>query len=97
VTSASRVAKGVRPVFNSTEVDRLLAIIMAVASEVSALRERIDTIERLAEGKGVFAVSEVESYRPDELAAAERDVWRTQYIDRVLAVIRQELDELEGT
>jgi hypothetical protein len=49
----SRKAKGKRPVyFNDPENDKLLAITMAVAGELSVLRERLDTIERLARAKG---------------------------------------------
>ena len=44
----SRKAKGKRPVyFNDPECDKLLAIVMAVAGELAAVRERLDTLERI--------------------------------------------------
>ena len=59
----SRKAKGKRPVyFNDPENDKLLAITMAVAGELSVLRERLDTIERLARAKGLLSLDEIEGY-----------------------------------
>ena len=46
----TRKAKGRRPTyFDDPENDKLLAIVMALAGEVSVLRDRLDTVERLAE------------------------------------------------
>ena len=44
---------------------------MAVAGELSVLRERLDTIERLARAKGLLSLDEIEGYRPDEQVSAE--------------------------
>ena len=86
-------AKGERPVFfDDPQIDKLLAIIMALTGEVSVLRERLDTLERLLETQGLLSRQEIEAYQPDDAAAAERDQWRAEYIERVLRVVQQERD-----
>ncbi|MBM4256207.1 MAG: hypothetical protein FJ147_09950 [Deltaproteobacteria bacterium] len=89
-------AKGKKPTFFADpQVDKLMAIVMALAGEVSVLRERLDTVERLVETKGLFARQEVETYRASESVTEEREQWRSQYIARVLRVVREELDAVE--
>lgn len=88
-------AKGKRPIyFQEPEVDKLLAIVMALAGEISVLRERLDTLERLLEEKGIISLAEIEAYQPDEQVAQEREQWRTDYIARLLRVIEEEVDAL---
>ncbi len=92
----SRKAKGKRPVyFENPECDKLLAITMALAGELSVVRERLDTIERLLEAKGAVTTAEIESYRPDEKATAERDRWREEYLERILRIVHHELESIE--
>jgi hypothetical protein len=92
----ARKAKGERPVFfDNPQSDKLLAIVMALAGEVSVLRERLDTIERLAGARGLIARQEIEAYRPDTQVREERERWRTEYIARVLRVVREELEAVE--
>ena len=96
MTDRARIAKGRRPDFAGPDVDRLLTIVMEVAGEVSVLHDRIDTIERVAERKGLITSADIEAYRPDERVASERHAWREPYLDRVLSIVRRELDELEA-
>ena len=79
----------------SAPADRLLAMVMALAGEVSVLRERLDTIERLAAAKGVFSAADIDAYEPDEAALDARDRWRAGFLDRVLRIVRagEETDE----
>ena len=92
----SRKAKGKLPVyFNEPENGKLLAITMAVAGELSVLRERLDTIERLARAKGLLSLDEIEGYRPDEQVSAEREKWRAEYLGRILRVVHHELESVE--
>lgn len=89
----SRRAKGKRPAyFRDAENDKLLAIIMAVAGELSVLHERLDTVERIVETKGLISKDEIDRYRPDDRVLAEREKWRTEYLERVLRIVRQELE-----
>jgi hypothetical protein len=88
-------AKGKKPTFFADpQVDKVLAITMTLAGEVSVLRERLDTIERLLETKGLLARQEIESYRPGEQAAEEREHWRVEYLDRILRVVREEQEAI---
>lgn len=91
----AKTAKGKRPVyFEDSQVDKLLAIVMALTGEVSVLRERLDTLERLLETKGILSISEIEAYQPDDFVAKEREQWRADYIARVLRVLQEELGSL---
>ncbi|NEP85440.1 MAG: hypothetical protein F6K18_00585 [Okeania sp. SIO2C2] len=81
-------AKGKRPVYlDNTDNDKLLAIIMALAGEVSVLRERLDTIEKLLVAKSIISSEDIENYQPDAQVNEEREQWRTDYITRILRVI----------
>ncbi len=87
-------AKGKRPVyFDDPQLDKLLGIVLALAGEVSVLRERLDTLERLAQAKSLFSIEDIETYQPDDRVAKEREQWRADYIARVLRVLQ---DEVEG-
>ena len=93
---ANRKPRGKRPYFfDDPAVERVLAITMAVAGEVAVARERLDTLERLLEGKGVLSRDEVESFVPTEAQAEARQAWHAEYIARVLRIVHQELEALE--
>ena len=86
-----RKAKGRRPVYSGDpHVDKLYAMVMALAGEVSVLRERADTTERLLASRGVLTPGDIESYALDEAALAEREQWRAQFLERVLRVVTEE-------
>ena len=59
------------------------------------LRDRLETIERLIESKGVFPRSEIDSYAPSPEENAGRAARRMEYLDRVLQAAHRELDELQ--
>ena len=93
---ANRKPRGRRPYFfDDPAVERVLAITMAVAGELAVARERIDTIERLLEARGVLDQSEIEAFVPTEAQADERQAWHAEYIARVLRIVHQELEALE--
>ena len=73
-----RTAKGRRPYFfEDPNIDKLLAMIMALTGEVSVLRERLDTHERLAAKKKWPSHQAIEDYEPDEITEAFRAQWRS--------------------
>ena len=39
----------------------MLSMLMGLAGEVSVMRDRLDTVERLAEEKGVFGQADIEA------------------------------------
>jgi hypothetical protein len=88
-------AKGKKPTFFADpQVDKVLAIVMALAGEVSVLRERLDTVERVLNTKGVLTRQDIETYRLEESAAEERERWRADYLDRLLRVVREEQEAI---
>jgi hypothetical protein len=85
-----KIAKGKRPVYlDNAKTDQLLSIVVALMEEVSVLHDRLDTIERLAESKGIILRDAIESYEPDAEVEQEREQWRSEYIARVLRVLQE--------
>ena len=90
---ANKKAKGKRPYFfKDPDVERLLSIIMSLAGEVSVLRERQDTVERLLDAKGTLTRADIDAYEPDVSASNERTAWREAYLSRLLRIVEQEMD-----
>lgn len=97
IALAGNKSKGGRPYFFADPaVERVLNITMAVAGEVAVMRERMDTIERLLEAKGILSPAEIDAYEPDGEVAEERQAWHAEYIARVLRIIQQELEALQN-
>jgi len=91
-----RKAKGERPYFfDDPAIDKLLAMLMGLAGEVSVLRDRLDTIERLAEQNKLFTRSEIENYQPDEAALKERAERRAVFLGEVTRIIEAELEGMQ--
>ncbi|MEM9686007.1 MAG: hypothetical protein AAF934_03695 [Bacteroidota bacterium] len=97
ITLASNKSKGKRPYFHDDPaVERVLNITMAVAGELAVMRERMDSIERLLEKKGLVLQEEIKNYVPDSKAVEEqRQLWHSEYISRILRIVQQEMEELE--
>jgi hypothetical protein len=86
---------GKRPYFfDDQDVDRLLSIVWAMAAELAVTRERLDTLERVLEGRGAVSQADIDAYRPDPQAAAARGQWQVEYIARLLRVLQQEAEVL---
>lgn len=89
---------GKRPYFlEDREVERVLAITMAVAQELAVTRQRCDTLERLLEEKGVLGREEIETYAPDRETAAIRGLANQEYIARILRIVQQENEAIALT
>lgn len=79
-----RRAKGKRPqFFNDPAIDQMMTFIIELATEVSVVYDRLDTMERLLDAKGTISRADVEAYRPDEKIEAERMTRRDAYLKRV--------------
>jgi hypothetical protein len=89
IAQAGAKAAGKRPYFLDEEVETVLAITMAAVQELSVARQRIDTLERLLEQRGVLQRAEIEHFVPDPVAAAERSLATQEYIARVLRIVQQ--------
>jgi hypothetical protein len=95
IARAGTKAKGRRPdYFEDPAIDRLLSLAMALAAEVSVLRERLDTVERLLEAKGGFNRNDIESYVPDASAGEERGEATRAFITRVMRGFQQEVEAM---
>jgi len=81
---------GKRPYFLDEQVERVLAITMTVVQELAVARQRVDTLERLLQAKGVLADGEIDAFAPGPVASAERQMWNQEYIARVLRIVQQE-------
>ncbi len=90
-------AKGSRPYFfDDPAVDKAIAIIMGLAGEVSVMHDRLDTIERLLDANGTLARGDIEQFVVDATVNAERDAWRERFLDNVLRIVHQELEDPDG-
>lgn len=83
-----RQSKGPQPkFFDDPNTHRLLAIITALAGEVSVLKERLDTHERLAAAGQVATPEAIEGFEPDDALEDEREEWRSAFLSRVFRVL----------
>jgi hypothetical protein len=97
IARAGAKAKGRRPEFHDDPaIDRLLSLTMAVVGEVSVLRERMDTVERLLEQKGSISQADIDAFVPDRAAGEERGLATRAYIARVMRGFQQEVEALEN-
>ena len=95
IARAGAKAKGKRPAyFDDPAIDRLLSVVMALVGEVSVMRERMDTVERLLDAKGTVSRADIESYTPDKDAARERGLITKAYIARVMRGVQQDMEAL---
>lgn len=95
VALSGRRAKGKRPeFFDEPALDRLYSVVFALAAEVSALRERQDTIERLLDARGTLRREDIEVYEPDRAAGDERGLATRAYIARIMRGFQQEVEAM---
>lgn len=69
---------------------RLMAMVAALTSELAVTRERLDTVERLAEAAGLFTREAIENFAPAQEQTKERDGLRRRIIDRVFRPLRED-------
>jgi hypothetical protein len=90
----TRKAKGKRPAFDEDEtVDRLTSMVLALAAEVSVLRERADTLEHLLVASGGLEADAVDQFVPGLELEAKREAARAALLDRVLWIVRAGQEE----
>ena len=88
--------KGARPYFfEDPAVDKLLAIITALAGEVSVVHDEYDTLVRVLQSKGVVDRDELEGFIPDATIRAQRDEWREMFLENVLRILHQEIEGIQ--
>ncbi len=97
VTPRPRKATGPeRPSYlDHADVDRVMAVLLALVSEVASLRERLDTHERLAASGVLPTPAEVEQHAADAATEAEREAWRDAYLRRLFRVFTEDIEGLQ--
>lgn len=68
--------------------DHLIGMVTALAAQLAVTRERLDTVERLAEAAGLFGPDAVDRFVPDDGAQQQRDAIRQTLIARIFRPIR---------
>lgn len=80
-----RRAKGKRSQFyDDPAIDDVMTYLLEHMAETAALRERLDTIERLLEEKGAVSRDEIEAYEPSAEVEKERSAWSQGFLRRVI-------------
>jgi hypothetical protein len=75
-------------------VDRLFAMILALGAEISKVDEKLDTVLRLLDRKGLVTLAEVPNFEPDSEQQAARDAVRHMFIETLLAPFQAAADAL---
>ncbi|MEL7518291.1 MAG: hypothetical protein AAFN48_04990 [Pseudomonadota bacterium] len=97
IALSGKRAKGKRPeYFDEPAVDRLYSVVFAIAAELSALRERQDTVERLLDANGTISREDIKSYKPDRQASEERGLATRACISRIMRGFQQEVESMEA-
>ncbi|MBL8643110.1 MAG: hypothetical protein JNK21_04185 [Rhodospirillaceae bacterium] len=86
------VAKGKQPQFHSDRaIDQLMAMVTALTAEISILRDRLDTHERLADAGKAARSADVEAFIPDAPVMAARSSQRQRTLRKVFRVLKEDL------
>jgi hypothetical protein len=98
--SQSRPRKAAGPerpkYFDHTDIDRVMAILLALVSEVASIRDRLDTHERIATTGSLPANTLVETYEADAETEQAREAWRDAYIRRLFRVVTEDIESLKS-
>lgn len=87
-----RIAKGKKPqYFSDPAIDKLLWMTMTLMEELSVARDRIDTLERLLDERGVLRQKDIEGFRPGPTARSARATRRADFVDRMMRAAESEL------
>jgi hypothetical protein len=99
-SSGSRPRKAAGPdrpaYFDHADIDRVMAVLLALIAEVASIRERLDTHERVAAEGSAPTPALVESYAADPATEEAREAWRDAYIRRLFRVITEDIDALQA-
>ncbi|MEP0190427.1 MAG: hypothetical protein ABJP70_07390 [Erythrobacter sp.] len=89
-----RFSKGKRPQFYAEEgMDEAMSMILTLAGEFSTMRDRMDTIEQIAEQKGIILAEEIDNFTPDAACQARRDERRDAFLQSLYYVALKRADE----
>lgn len=87
-----RIAKGKKPqYFSDPAIDKLLWMTLTLMEELSVARDRIDTLERLLDDRGLLRQGDVDGFVPGPAARAQRAARRAGFVDRMMRAAQAEL------
>ena len=90
-----RNARGKRPQFYAAPgLDEAMSMIMVLASELSVVRDRLDTVEKVAAAKGVMLDTDIEEFAPDQATLEAREVRRQDFLARLFYLARKQAAEV---
>ena len=90
-------AGNARPSFHTDPaIDRLIAMNLALVREVSVLKDRLTTVEKLGHAAGWLGPDAIDGYQPDLDERKQREAVREGLVTRVFAILAQEIDELDA-
>ena len=94
-----RWAKGQsRPKYlQADDIDKMMIMFVALMSEVSALRDRLDTHEAVADLGGSATTAAIEAYELTPERHLAREANRQAMLKRVFRAITEEREEAAGT
>jgi hypothetical protein len=92
---AIRYSKGARPHFYAESgLDHAMSMIMVLASELSVLRDRVDSMERVGKKHGIDFATEIDALRLDQAALDARETARQELLRRLYYLTTKEAQEL---
>jgi hypothetical protein len=91
----TRTVRGRRPDFYpGAGTDQAMSMIMVLAQEFAVMRDRMDTIERIADAKGIVLTAEIEAFVPDQAILESRELWRQGFFERLFYLLHQQASEV---
>ena len=76
-------------IFDDPAMDQMMTFIVELATEVSVLRERLNTVELLLDDNDTISRDDIEAYRPGEATESQRTADRTGLVERIFRMHRQ--------
>jgi hypothetical protein len=94
----ARAALGERPrYFDDPASDQLMALVLALGTELAVTRERLDTVERLLAERAVLTQRDIDAWRPGATAKSERSQLHREFLRRFLRPITQARERLRAS
>lgn len=94
--SLPRTVRGTRPAFFETPgVDDAMSMILVLAQELTVLRERLDSAERVMARRGIDLATDIEALELDDELLKAREIERQAFYDRLFFIHKQRRAELE--
>lgn len=89
-------ARGYRPRFFQDPInDKLLSMILSMANEMWVMRERLDTLEAVAEGKDLISQREIDEFEASPERDEKREEMRQEFFDRIFYLMLEEAESVK--